>query len=107
MVLAVALVTVVVLVVGSLAAWATWSAVHGDDGPNASPPSPSGNAPVQKHPSELARFYDQKLDWKRCGTDECAHLVVPLDRGSYHVRSDHPNGSACMMPVIELLGDGE
>jgi HK97 family phage portal protein len=34
-------------------------------------------------------------------------LIVPLKRGSFHIRSDHPNGSACMIPVVELLGGVE
>lgn len=32
-------------------------------------------------------------------------LVVPLSRGTYHIRSDHPNGSASMMPIVAPLGE--
>lgn len=35
-------------------------------------------------------------------------LVVALDRGMFHVRSDHPNGSACLLPVLTTpLGEVE
>jgi pimeloyl-ACP methyl ester carboxylesterase len=79
-VVAVALVMAVVLIGGSLAAWATWHAVRSDDdGPNATPPQPSTTVPAPSYPSELARYYKQKLDWHHCGTDECTHLTVPLD----------------------------
>jgi pimeloyl-ACP methyl ester carboxylesterase len=30
-------------------------------------------------PDALAKFYDQKLDWKKCDQGECATLQVPLD----------------------------
>jgi pimeloyl-ACP methyl ester carboxylesterase len=46
-------------------------------------PSPIGvatpDATASATPS-LARFYDQKLTWKKCrGADECSTLTVPLD----------------------------
>lgn len=28
-------------------------------------------------------------------------LVVSVDRGYYHVSSDHPNGSACLIPIVD------
>ena len=92
---AVALVLAVVLVGGSLAAWATWSSTHADDGPQATPPSPSGTAPVPERPSELARFYDQKLDWRDCGGNECARLRVPLDYAD-------PEGKTIELAVLRV-----
>lgn len=49
--------------------------------------------------------YDGAEDGLTCARRN--HLVVPLDRGSFHIRSDHPNGSAAMIPVIDPLGGGE
>jgi pimeloyl-ACP methyl ester carboxylesterase len=93
-VLAVVLVMVIVLAGGSLAAWATWNAVHGnDDGPNATPPKPSSTVPMPSYPSELAKFYTQKLDWKKCGLDQCTHLTVPLDYA-------HPDGRTINLAVL-------
>jgi len=30
-------------------------------------------------------------------------LVVPVGRGMYHVSSDHPNGSASLIPIVDSL----
>ena len=78
-VVAVALVMAIVLIGGSLAAWATWTAVRGDDGPNASPPEPSSTVEMPSYDAALARFYEQDLDWRKCGSDQCTRLEVPLD----------------------------
>ncbi|WP_323097682.1 alpha/beta hydrolase [Intrasporangium sp. YIM S08009] len=37
---------------------------------------------------QLARYYAQKLDWKTCGTAECADLTVPLDYAAPDPSSD-------------------
>ena len=37
--------------------------------------SPAGPAPA----AELAAYYNQTLDWKACGSAECATLLVPKD----------------------------
>ena len=78
-VVAVALVMAIVLIGGSLAAWATWTAVRGDDGPGASPPEPSSTVEMPSYDAALAQFYEQELDWRTCGSDECTRLEVPLD----------------------------
>jgi pimeloyl-ACP methyl ester carboxylesterase len=43
--------------------------------PTASP----ATAPLPSTDPALAKFYDQKLSWTRCGRDQCARLTVPLD----------------------------
>jgi hypothetical protein len=32
-------------------------------------------------------------------------LVVPLSRGNFHVQSDHPNGSASLIPIVTPLAE--
>ncbi|WP_051276972.1 alpha/beta hydrolase [Marmoricola sp. URHB0036] len=92
---AVALVLVVVLVGGGLAAWATLGADSGgsDDAPLATPPKPSSTVAAPSYPSELAKFYTQKLDWKNCDSDQCTHLTVPLDYA-------HPHGRTIELAVL-------
>ena len=80
-VVAVALVMVVGFVGIGLATWATVAFVrdNGSSGSNAQPPAPSGTAEMPASPPDLARFYEQKLDWSACGANQCARLRVPLD----------------------------
>lgn len=80
-VVAVALVMVVGFVGIGLATWATVAFVrdNGSSGSNAQPPAPSGTAQMPASPPDLARFYEQKLDWSACGANQCARLRVPLD----------------------------
>ena len=93
---AVAVVLVVVLVAGSLAAWATWSSFGGDDdGPDATPPSPSTSASMPSYPAELTRFYQQDLDWRSCGANECTRLTVPLDYAD-------PDGKTIKLEVVRV-----
>jgi pimeloyl-ACP methyl ester carboxylesterase len=94
-VVAVAIVLVVVLTGAGLGAWATWRAGHGggDDGANATPPEPSTSVPEPSYPSRLARFYEQKLDWRRCDSNQCATLTVPLDYA-------HPDGRTIKLAVL-------
>jgi pimeloyl-ACP methyl ester carboxylesterase len=48
---------------------------------------------------ELARFYDQRLDWKRCrGGEECATLEVPLDYAQ-------PTGKTIEIAVLRNAAD--
>ena len=48
--------------------------------PNAAPAAPpSATAPLPATPPQLARFYDQEIDWSGCGTNQCGRLTVPLD----------------------------
>ncbi|MDQ6934626.1 MAG: alpha/beta hydrolase [Actinomycetota bacterium] len=46
--------------------------------PVSSPRTPS-NSPSPAAGGSLAAYYRQKLDWKGCGTAQCATLRVPLD----------------------------
>ena len=66
-----------------LAGWAAW-AFLGDDGGDggsrtAPPPEPSATSAEPDFPKELARFYEQDLDWRDCGANQCSRLEVPLD----------------------------
>ena len=61
--------------------------------PVAPPPSPTGALP--KTPPDLARFYDQKIDWVACGGAECGLLEVPLDYAK-------PAGKAISLAVLRV-----
>lgn len=43
-----------------------------------STPTPDVGSTTPPSPG-LARFYDQRLDWRDCGTNQCATLEVPVD----------------------------
>lgn len=82
-VVAVALAMIVGIVGVGLAGLAVWALVRDDSdggGPSADPPPPSSTVPAPSYPEELARFYEQDLDWRSCsGGNQCARLTVPLD----------------------------
>ena len=97
-------VLVIVLAVGGFVGW---RAVSGDDEPGAAPsgptnastgasatPSPSASGSTGADPA-LARFYDQKLDWRDCGRDQCARLTVPLDYAD-------PAGKTIQLAVLKV-----
>jgi pimeloyl-ACP methyl ester carboxylesterase len=73
-----------------------------DDAPRSEPtltPSPIGStgpdATASAEPS-LARFYDQKLTWKKCREgDECSTLTVPLDYAK-------PDGRTIKLSVLRV-----
>ncbi|MGO4258154.1 alpha/beta hydrolase [Marmoricola sp. RAF53] len=72
-------IAVLALVAGGIAIWQT---SDGDDAAATSDDVPATSGPAEPQPStdpRLARFYHQKLRWKDCGADQCAHLTVPLD----------------------------
>ena len=60
---------------------AAYFLLRGDDGnaPSAAPPPPSPSAAMPSSPDELASYYEQELDWRDCGSNECTRLRVPLD----------------------------
>lgn len=82
-VVAVALAMVVGIIGIGLAGWATWAFLHDGDRPGsgstAAPPEPSTTVPMPSYPADLARFYEQDLDWRNCSGNQCAELKVPLD----------------------------
>ncbi len=80
-VVSVVLVVLLVVSASGYAAWTAWSALRDDSaaGRLADPPEPSADADEPGYPAELARFYEQELDWRRCGESQCARLEVPLD----------------------------
>ncbi len=82
-VIAVALVLVLAVTGAGLAGWAAWTAFRdGDDrggSQAASPPESSSTAQPESNPAELDDFYEQDLDWRNCGQNECTRLTVPLD----------------------------
>ena len=78
---AVALVVALVVSAAGLAGWAAWAFFRdtGGDGGSATapPPAPSATAAPPSFPPELARFYEQNLDWRACGENQCTRLTVP------------------------------
>jgi pimeloyl-ACP methyl ester carboxylesterase len=82
-----------------LAGWATWSFLD-DDGGNgagraAPPPKPSATSAAPGYPQELARFYEQDLDWRDCGPNQCSRLEVPLDYAD-------PDGKVIELAVLRV-----
>ena len=94
-VVAAAVVLVLGLTGAGLAAWAAVDHFGNDDGSGvlASPPRPSSTVPEPPYPSRLAPFYEQELDWQRCGANQCTHLRVPLDYA-------HPEGRTIELAVL-------
>ena len=96
-VVAVALAMVVGIIGIGLAAWATWALLRDDDGngggPTAAPPEPSSTVAAPAYPAELAEFYEQDLDWRDCGGNQCARLTVPLDYAE-------PDGETITLAVL-------
>ncbi len=88
----------------ALAGWGAWaffgSSGSTDSGPRASPPPPrtSSSGPTPTAPSDLARFYDQKLDWRSCSSHECATLTVPLDYAD-------PEGRTIRLAVLRVRAE--
>lgn len=58
-------------------------------GPTA-PPATAPSTPQAAPRPDLTSFYEQDIEWKACGTDQCAWLTVPVDYAD-------PSG-----PTIEL-----
>jgi pimeloyl-ACP methyl ester carboxylesterase len=78
-----------------LTAWAALSLFGQDDGggPLASPPEPSSTVDPSPAPSALSTYYDQKLDWRPCDSNQCARLKVPLDYAN-------PDGKSIELAVL-------
>jgi pimeloyl-ACP methyl ester carboxylesterase len=57
------------------------------------PPTPT--APMPSSAPTLDRFYDQKLDWKKCGRNQCTKLLVPLDYA-------HPDATTIKLAVLRV-----
>jgi len=83
------------LVIGvGVVGWAAW-AFLGDGGGTAAPPEPSATSALPAYPEELARFYEQDLDWQGCGRLECTRLEVPLDYAE-------PDGEVIKLAVLRV-----
>jgi pimeloyl-ACP methyl ester carboxylesterase len=99
----IAIVVALVLALGgsgaALAGWAAWESFKGDGtsggGALADPPAPSASAEAPAYPPELARFYEQDLDWRSCGDNQCARLTVPLDYAE-------PDGKTIELAVLRV-----
>lgn len=94
--LAALVVGLVLVVVG--ASFLGWKLLgDGDEDPASAPltPSPSSTGPLPSTPPALAAFYDQELDWSRCGGNRCAVLTVPLDY-------DNPGGATLDLSVLKV-----
>lgn len=80
--IAVALVLVICLSAAGLAGWAAWAHWRSNDdrgGVLVEPPKPTTTGPGPAYPPQLARFYEQRLDWHPCDGNQCSRLTVPLD----------------------------
>lgn len=62
-------------------------------------PVPSASASAAIDPS-LARFYDQRIDWKACGSAECGKVTVPLDYAN-------PDGETIELSVTRVASNGD
>lgn len=93
------------------AAFAGWRVLADDDEPKVSPtpevtetptPTPSATATETTAGTDprLARFYQQKLDWKDCGRAECGLLTVPLDY-------EDPTGKTLRIAVLKVPATGD
>lgn len=100
----VGVVVVALVLIAAAAGLVAWRA--SDDGPAATEepaatpsaqPSASQDAGPSPDPSDpkLAKFYDQQLDWKKCGDNQCATLQVPLDYAK-------PQGKAISIAVLRV-----
>ena len=63
------------------------------------PVAPSVRTPPSGAES-LTRFYSQDLEWKRCGSAECAGLEVPLDYAE-------PDGESITIKVLRVRAKRE
>lgn len=77
------------LLVGVLAACST---------PAASPSPTASSLPAS--PPDLARFYDQRLEWEPCDGLECATLLVPVDY-------EDPQGPTVDIAVLRNRSTGD
>ncbi len=82
-----------------LAGWAAWAFFHDDGAGNGSaappPPAPSATAATPTYAPDLSRFYEQDLDWRSCGGNQCTRLTVPLDYA-------HPEGKSISLAVLRV-----
>ena len=99
-VVAVGLVLLLALTGAGLAAWAAAGLFDGSDdgdgGTSATLPKPSATVAEPAYPPALARYYEQDLDWKTCGDNQCARLTVPLDYAE-------PDGKTIELQVLRVL----
>jgi pimeloyl-ACP methyl ester carboxylesterase len=96
-IIAVALVLVLGITGAGLAGWAAWTYLGEEDGSAATapPPEPSSTVPAASSPADLARFYEQDLDWRSCGVNQCSRLTVPLDYAD-------PDGKTIELAVLRV-----
>ena len=59
----------------------------------AQPPEPSATAKAPTYPADLAKYYEQDLDWNSCGDNQCTRLTVPLDYA-------RPGGETIQLAVL-------
>lgn len=60
-------------------------------------PSAAASASID---SSLARFYDQRVDWRSCGSSECGTVTVPLDYSD-------PAGETIELSVTRVKSSGD
>ena len=66
--------------------------------PDSVPLPPPESVPVVDE--NLARFYEQELDWRECGGAYCTYVEVPLDYSD-------PNGSTVELAVVRVPASGD
>jgi len=84
------------ITVAGVAGWAAYTYLSdSDDDPAATAPPPAPSATVQppSSPADLARYYEQNLNWRSCGDNQCSRLTVPLNY-------DDPEGETIELAVL-------
>lgn len=69
----------------------------GDGSEAPTPPSAPAESPVA---GDLARFYEQEVAWKNCGSADCATITVPLDYAD-------PDGPTVELAAARVKARGE
>ena len=96
-VVTVAMAMVVGVIAVGLAALTLWAVGRDDsDGGRAAAPPPRSTGEQPAYPRDLARFYEQDLDWRSCSDgSECTRLTVPLNYAE-------PEGETIELAVLRV-----
>lgn len=63
-------------------------------------PTPTPTVTQTAPTPQLARFYEQQLDWQPCGDNECTRLLVPVDYAA-------PDGPTLELSVLRVPARGD
>lgn len=86
--------TILGLAMTSVAIWRIAASPAEESAPKAAQSDPPPQSPDLQGEG-LERFYDQQLNWTKCGNDQCARLAVPLDY-------DNPDGESIELAVLRV-----